>query len=225
MENNNQEHLPPIRLKYCDSREPSTIREKLLEYGWNQTAMASGDFSFQTGDFKWVGFTRKTVPDLINSINDRFAYQLENMLDYYTINIMIIEGSWKNLTPQAVFNHNGQESHMTWDSIWNWIHRWLAKGFILELTTNEQHTIHRLNNLFALYQKSYSLNAKSKDYVDDRVMAFPSGCRGKTAMSLLKGRSLAEVANMSEDWYKEHGEKIGDKKANTIFTHFRCVKD
>lgn len=220
-----EEKLPNIRLKYVDSREPDNIRMKLLEYGWNQTQMESGDYSFQSNDYKWIGITRKTVTDLIGSIGDRFAYQLENMLDYYTVNIMIIEGSWSNLRPDKVTKYNGDLSNMTWDSIWNWLHRWLAKGFVLELTTSPEHTIHRLNVLFALYQKSYSLNAKSKDYVDDRILAFPSGCRGKTAMSLLKGRSLKEVVSMSEDWYKANGEKIGDKKAATIWNHFNIVKD
>jgi hypothetical protein len=137
----------------------------------------------------------------------------------------MIEGSWKQLSPDAVTKFNGELSNMTWDSIWNWLHRFLVKGFVLELTTSEQHTIHRLNALFALYQKEYSVSAKSKDYVDDRVLAFPSGCRGKTAISLLKGRSLKEVCSMSEDWYKEHGLKVGDKKASTLWTHFNCIKD
>ncbi len=44
-------------------------------------------------------------------------------------------------------------------------------------------------------------------------------------MSLLKGRSLKEVASMSEDWYKANGEKIGDKKAAAIWNHFNIVKD
>jgi ERCC4-type nuclease len=219
------EHLPPIRLKYVDSREPDSIRSKMLEYGWNQSALTNGDFSFQAYDYKWIGVTRKTVSDLIGSIGDRFAYQLENMLDAYQVNIIMIEGSWKQLSPDAVTKFNGELSNMTWDSIWNWLHRFLVKGFVLELTTSEQHTIHRLNALFALYQKEYSVSAKSKDYIDDRVMAFPSGCRGKTAMSLLKGRSLKEVCSMSEDWYKEHGLKVGDKKASTLWTHFNCIKD
>jgi hypothetical protein len=147
------------------------------------------------------------------------------MLDYYAFNVLMIEGSWKQLTPDKVTKYNGELSQMTWDSIWNWIHRWLAKGFILELTTGEDHTIHRLNTLFALYQKPFSINAKSRDYIDDRILAFPSGCRGKTASSLLEGRSLREVTSMSEDWYKEKGHKVGDKKANLIWQHFNTVRD
>jgi ERCC4-type nuclease len=219
------EHLPPIRLKYADSRESEYKREKLLEYGWNQSALTNGDYSFQAYDYKWVGVTLKTVTDLIGSIGERFSYQLENMLDAYNTNIIMIEGSWKHLTPEAVTLYNGNLANMTWDSVWNYLHRFLAKGFILELTTSEIHTIHRLNALFALYQKPYSQSGKSKDYVDDRVLSFPSGCRGKSAMSLLKGRSLREVACMSEDWYKENGTKIGEKKASQIWTHFNMIKD
>jgi ERCC4-type nuclease len=219
------ENLPPIRLRYIDSREPDSIRSKMLEYGWNQSALANGDFSFQTHDYKWVGVTRKTVTDLIGSIGDKFAYQLENMLDAYTINVIMIEGNWKNLTPEAVTLYNGQLANATWNSIWNWLHRFLAKGFILELTTSEQHTIHRLNALFVLYQKDYSISAKSRDYTDERILAFPSGCRGKTAMSLLKGRCLAEVTQMSEEWFKANGLKVGDKKAFNLWTHFHTIKD
>lgn len=226
MENINTEHLPPIRLKYVDSREPDEIRMKLLEYGWNQTQLKDGDYSFQTYDYKWIGFTRKTVADLIGSIGDRFSYQLEGMLDYYAINVLIIEGSWKNLTPQAVYNYNGNKlAHMNWDMIWNYLHRWLAKGFILELTTSPEHSIHRLNSLFALYQKNYSVSARSKDYTDQRILSFPSGSRGKTALSLLNGRSLREIANMTEEQYKELGENIGNKKASQIWNHFNVVKE
>jgi ERCC4-type nuclease len=218
------DNLPSIKLKYTDSREPDTIRKKMLEYGWQQSALKSGDYIFQDYEYKWIGVTRKTVTDLINSIGDTFSYQLEIMLDSYPTNIWIIEGSWTNLRPDGVRTYNNQLSHQTWDSIWNYIHRWIARGFILELTTSENHTIHRLNALFALYQKNYSVSARSKDHADDRVLMFPSGSRGKTGMSLLKGRSMKDVVCMSEDELKEYGEKIGEKKAYAIHKHFNTVK-
>jgi len=100
------------------------------------------------------------------------------------------------------------------------LRRWQDKGFTLELTTSLNHTAKRLNKLYALYQKPYSISAKSKRYTDDRILAFPSGCRGKTAQQILdSGKSLVDIGQMSIEELKQF-EKIGDKKASLIVEHF-----
>jgi len=208
-------------LRIVDSREPETLRQPLITTGWTQKMIFSGDFAFMTHDYKKFGITRKSTDDLLNSINETWAHQLDVMLDYYDINKILIEGSWAKITPNAVTTYTGVSKHLTWDSIWNWLDRWMTKGFTLEITVSQEHTIHRLNELYALYQKPYSANSKSRVWADDRVLSFPSGCRGKTAMNVLKVfGSLQNIANAeAADFTKIDG--IGAKKANTIYEHFR----
>ena len=220
-----------VRPKIMDSREPGTIRMKLYETGWEQETLHAGDYKIFTHDFKKVGITRKTVQDLLASLSGTktvdgkrkypLPKQLEEMIDEYDKLIFLIEGSWEIVRPSMTFiSGRGIEYH-TWSMVWNFLRRWWDKGFTPELTIDEGHTIQRLNELYALYQKPYSMSAATRDFTDDRVLAFPSGCRGKTAMDCLdKFGSLANVGNVGvNDLMSVNG--IGEKKAWLIFNHFR----
>lgn len=210
---------PQIRHKVVDTREPEEIKQELLSLGWQSYKLNTGDYYFQSYDFKRIGFTRKTVPDMLGSIGDRFSKQLEEMIDCYDICILLLEGSWSRVSGEKIQSARGIE-HFTWDITWNYIHRWQAKGFILELTTSAGHTIHRLNKLFALYQKPYSMSARTRQFTDDRVLAFPSGSRGQTALDCVRAfGSLKEVANSSIKQLLEV-KGVGKKKAELIFNHF-----
>lgn len=207
-----------VRQKIADSNEPGEIRMKLLETGWEQQKLWSGDYKFFTHDFLKVGITRKTVGDLLNSIGEVFSKQLEEMIDYYDIKVILIEGSWKWVFGNMLTSRGIE--YFARDMVWDYLHRWMAKGFILELTTNEGDTIHRLNRLYALYQKSYSLSANTRKFADDRILALPSGVRGATGMRVLETfGSLRAVANASREELLQI-EKIGDKKAELILNHF-----
>ena len=59
----------PQRLKVVDSREPSEVRQKLLEFGWEQRKLFSADYWFFTYDYKKVGIERKEVGDLFASLS------------------------------------------------------------------------------------------------------------------------------------------------------------
>ncbi len=214
------EQRPSLRQRVMDANEPGSIRMKLHEIGWEQRKLHSGDYWFHTHDYKKVGITRKAVQDLLGSIGDRLSRQLEEMLDYYDILIFLIEGSWKMVSPTSkIIGQRGIE-YYTWDMVWNYLRRWWDKGFTPELTINEGHTIQRLNALYALYQKPYSLSAMSRDWTDDRVLAFPSGCRGKTGMDCLAYfGSLVDVAVASpQELMKVNG--VAEKRAWLIFNHF-----
>ena len=204
--------------KIVDSNEPELIRTKLIELGWNQSRLTSGDFFFTTHDNYKVAITRKEVGDLMDSIGDTFSGQLEEMLDLYDINILLLEGSWKHVLEGQLIVKG--VTTQTWDIVWDYLHRWFAKGFIPELTTSVGHTIHRLNVLYALYQKPYSLSASTHRFTDDRVLAFPSGCRGKTAYAVLEAcGSLFEVAKLSTEELDTIPE-VGEKRASLIYSHF-----
>jgi len=208
------------RQKVMDSNEPGEIRMKLWESGWQQQRLLAGDYWWFTHDFKKTGVERKTVDDLLGSIGDRLSRQLENMLEHYSINILLIEGSWKKVSPtNKIISSRGIEYH-TWSMVWNYLRRWQDKGFTLELTINEGHTIQRLNELYALYQKAYSLSGKSREFTDDRVLALPSGCRGKSGMLVLQTLgSLRSVGEASVEKLVTI-EGIGEKRAKLIHNHF-----
>lgn len=210
--------------KVVDSREPGTIRQKLLMAGWQQRTLFSGDYLFHSHDLKRIAFTRKTVQDLLGSINDKFGQQLEYMIDSYPTNILILEGSWKSVNPEESRSHiitsRGFE-YTTWEMIWNWLHRWQQKGIIIELTVNEGHTCQRLNELYAFYQKNNSQSAKSKGFDDDRILALPSGTRGATGAKVLESLgSIQAIANASVPELRSI-KGVGENKANAIFNHFR----
>lgn len=218
------------RKKVMDDREPGNIRMKLFEVGWEQGHLYTGDYWFFTHNYKKVGITRKSIDDLLGSLSGAkspdgkrrypFPKQLEEMLDEYNILIIILEGSWSKVRPsEKLISSRGIEYH-TWSMVWNFLRRWWDKGFTPELTINEGHTIQRLNELYALYQKPYSLSSASRDYTDDRVLAFPSGCRGKTAMDCLAQFGSLTTVGLASVEDLQQVEKVGGKKAALIHNHF-----
>lgn len=224
MENKDIFQVDQRAVKLVDTREPEIIRTKLLETGWQQKYLYTADFAFLTHEYHKVGVTRKSMSDLLNSINEIWAKQLEGMLEYYDVNIILIEGSWANVRPSVILGSNGI-SYLTWDMVWNYLRRWQDKGFSLELTIDIKHTVDRLNKLYALYQKPYSLASMTNKFADDRVLAFPSGTRGKTAQQILdNGKSLVDIGQMSIEELKAY-DKIGDKKAQLIRSHFNRRTD
>jgi ERCC4-type nuclease len=213
------------QIKIVDTREPELIKSKLLEIGWTTRQIYSGDYSFFTHDYLKVGITRKAMNDFLGSIGELFSKQLEEMLDFYDIRILIIEGSWATVNPnQNMISGRGIE-YTTWQMVWNYLRRFQDKGVTLELTTDEGHTVKRLNELYALYQKPFSLVSNSKKFSDDRVLAFPSGCRGETGLNCLEiFGSLNNVANASIEQLLAV-PKIGNKKAASIREHFNKNND
>lgn len=208
-------------IKIVDSAEPSEIREKLLELGWRQQRLAMGDFQWWTCQYDKVIVTRKTTSDCLGSLNENFAKQLEEILESAQIAILLIENPWKwTRDTGQLLTARGLERHIK-KEVLNYIHRWSAKGFILERTADWSDTVDRLNELYALYQKPYSLSARSKGYADERLLAFPSGLRGQAGMRLLNGRSIRDIANMSaEQILKLRVDGIGKKRAELCFQHF-----
>jgi len=208
-------------IKIVDSREPAEIRTKLLELGWRQQRLQSGDFMFWTCQYQMLGITRKTTQDFMNSINDKFSQQLEVMLETYNICVMLVENPWQWVKGTGqLYTTYRLEKHIK-KEILNFIHRWEAKGFILERTIDWKDTCDRLNELYALYQRPYSLSARSKGYSDERLLALPSGVRGKTGEKVLETLgSLQSIANAPKEQLLTI-DGIGNKKVELIYNHFR----
>ena len=208
-------------VKLVDSREPEIIRTRLLELGWRQQRLQSGDYVFYTCQYHRVGITRKTTQDCLSSLNESFGKQLEEMLEVYDICVILIENPWQWVKDTGqLLTARGLEKHIK-KEVLNYIHRWEAKGFILERTVDWKDTVDRLNELYALYQKPYSLSARSKGYADERLLALPSGLRGKAGEALLAGRSLKDIANMTaEEILRAKVDGIGEKRAELCCQHF-----
>lgn len=207
-------------VKIVDSREPEGIRTRLLELGWWQQRLQSGDFMFYTCQYQKVGITRKTTSDCMASLNETFGKQLEEMIELYDICILLIEEPWRWTGEGQMVSARGLERQVK-RGVLNYIHRWQAKGFILERTVNWQDTVERLNELYALYQKPYSLSARSKGYADERLLALPSGLRGKAGELLLKDRTIKDIANMSYGEIKAlKVNGVGEKRARLVVEHF-----
>jgi ERCC4-type nuclease len=207
-------------IKEADTAEPATIVYKLLEVGWYKKKLYSGDYRFYSHNSLCIGITRKTILDLLASINSIFGNQLEEMEDFYDIKIILVEGGWSMISPaQRIVSNRGIE-YSTWDMVWNFLRTWQDRGFSLELTINEGHTIQRLNSLYAYYQKPFHTGATKNIIGDDRILALPKGCRGKAGVALLgKFGSLRNLANATIEDYLTV-DKIGDKKAQAILNHF-----
>jgi ERCC4-type nuclease len=213
-----------IKPRIVDSNEPAIIKDKLLEYGWQQNRLYSADYMFFTCDYKKVGIERKTVSDLISSIGNRLSNQFEKMLEQYDYKILLVEGSWQTTAQQQIVTSNGV-TQWVMSNVWNFIRSWQDKGITLELVANEGATIRRVNELYAYYQKNYHTGGINKSsYSDDRILAFPSGCRGKTAGNVLKGKSLLQVAKMGLGELQDI-DGIGKNKAQNIFNHFHIIKE
>lgn len=209
------------RIKVVDSNEPGEIRTKLLEMGWEQTRLDSADYFFFDSEFKKIGIERKEVNDFMASLGDRLANQLERMLDHYDCTILLLEGNWRQISAgNNIVTARGTD-YNTWAMAWNFIRTQQHKGVTLELTTNIGHTIQRVNELYAWYQRSIHTGGMShKTFTDDRIMAFPKGCRGKTAelvLAVFKSLTAVGNADVSDFMYIEG---IGEKKAKDIYAHF-----
>ncbi len=215
------------RMKVVDSRESGAIREKLLELGWEQRQMESADYWFFDINFKKVGIERKEVNDFMASLGDRLANQLERALDHFDTVILLLEGNWRQVSYNSKLVGSQGLTYNTWAMAWNFIRSQQHKGVSLELTTSMGHTIQRLNELYAWYQKaSHTGGMSHKTFIDDRIMAFPRGCRGKTAEAVLAVfKSLVCVGNAEVvDLMNVPG--VGEKKATDIFAHFnRGIND
>jgi ERCC4-type nuclease len=207
------------RQRIVDSREPDIIRTKLLELGWEQEQLYSADYWFWGHGFKKVGITRKRTDDLMNSLGEHFSKQLEEMLDYYDINIILVEGSWHQIFNSINYFREVEREDRC--MVLNWLHRWQQKGFIFEITSSEGNTVKRLNELYALHQKDYSMSSRTREFTDDRVLAFPAGSRGKTAMTVLDKFKTLQAVSMASVGELKAVDGIGDKKAQSIFNHFR----
>lgn len=216
-----QKREPPPKYKIVDTREPAELRTKLMEIGWEQRALECGDYWFFDNNYKKVGIERKEVGDFIQSVGDRLTNQLERCLDHYDTVILLLEGNWKQATYNDKIITGRGVSYNTWAMCWNFIRAQQHKGVTIELTINMGHTVKRLNELYAWYQKGLHTGGMSHTtFTDDRIMAFPRGCRGKTAAEVLKTfKSLTCVGNADvEDLLNVDG--VGQKKAESIYDHF-----
>jgi len=211
-----------VHQKLVDDREPETIRMKLLQTGWQQSRLHSGDYLFQSVDFKWICVTRKTIADLIGSIGKNFSNQLEEMIENYEFRILLLEGQWSSIGGQMVTGRGIEQ----WrdEPLRNFIRTWQDRGITLEFVGNEGATIRRLNELFSYYMKDNHTGGRNKHTAGDtRLLAFGQGIGPKIGKDLLtEFKSLRAVGNAEvAQLMKVKG--MGEKRAVNLWGHFNRI--
>jgi len=213
---------PPLeRQKIADVNEPWAIRERLIQVGWQQSRLSSADYVFWTHNFKKVGIERKETGDLMNSLGKRLENQFEEMMQLFDEKILLIEGTWKSIAGGSMMvTGRGLEYHPM-SMVLNYLRTWQRKGITLELSPSMGYTIRRLNELYAYYQKPYHTGAVNPSaYPDDRVLAFPSGCRGKTGMSVLNRFGTLTKVGLASIGELKDVNGIGQHRAELVWSHF-----
>ena len=207
------------RAKLVDDREPESIRVELLKTGWQQQRIYSGDYLFQTVDYKWVCVTRKAIPDLVSSIGKIFSGQLEEMIERYEWRILLIEGKWSSVGGKMVTGR-GVEPYSD-EAVRNFLRTWQDRGITIEFVGSEQATVKRLNELFAYYMRDHHAGGVNKHTAGDtRLMAFGQGIGPKIGRELLKQfGSLRAVAN-AEVMQLQKVDGMGEKRATALWSHF-----
>ena len=207
------------RKKFTDDREPEAIRTELLKTGWQQARLYSGDYLFQTVNFKWVCVTRKTIPDLLASMGKTFSKQLLSISESYEYRIILIEGNWRTIDGYFETDRGIQHWHDSAAS--NFLRSWQDRGITIERTSNEGHTVRRLNELFAYYMKeTHAGGLPKKIDGDPRLLAFGDGIGMKMGRKLLekfgslKGVACADIGQLMQV------EGIGKGRAEGIYNHF-----
>lgn len=215
------EKNPIFSEKVVDSLEPAMIRGKLLELGWMQKRLYSADYFFWTSNYKKVGIERKSTNDLLNSLGERLSNQMYKQLEHFDFSILLIEGSWKTVY-STVVTIQGMQFYQ-WSTIWNFLRTWQDRGMTIELTTSEGHTVKRLNELYAYYQRDVHAGGLKRSTIsgDPRLLALQCGGIGpKLGLELIKKfGSLKAIANANVEEF-EDVNKIGKTKAMALYNHF-----
>lgn len=207
-------------MKLVDSNEPKEMRNSLINQGWAQDRLSSGDYAFFSSTGQSIGIERKTVSDLISSLTGRLPNQFYNLIEDYEIPILLIEGHWGKQIGHI--SQAGQIYNITWGQVWNFIRTWQDRNISLELTTDIGHTLDRLEELYRYYQKPYhSGGIDRKTTGDSRIIALQcQGIGASTAQILLNHfGTLQKIANA--DYVEIAQAGIGMKKAMAIYKHFR----
>lgn len=207
-------------VKIVDSSEPYQIREQLLQLGWTQQRLHTGDYTFNTIDGKTVGIERKEVSDLLNSLGNRLSTQILCLIERYDIAILLVEGKWSRVYGERILTASGIRQ-WSWDTVWNFLQTWQDRGVTVQLTVSGEHTIHRLNSLYAYYQKHVHSGGLPRTAAGDpRLLAFPSGIGPELAQLLLrKFGSLRAIASATaEELLTVEG--IGLKRAQAIHDYY-----
>ena len=211
-------------LKIVDTRERSNCPEQLyiplLKTGWVRDKLDFGDFQFFAHDGRMIIITRKTWIDLMQSIGAVFSKQLDEILEHNSegINIILLEGKpQREVVSDRMVTSQGL-SRYTYEGLDNYLASWQDLGFKLRYTFSTDHTVRRLNETYAYYQKPYHLASCSTKWSENRIPAFPPRTRGKTALkALARFGSLQGVANAG---IRDLQEELGNKMGQLVFDHF-----
>src|SRR5580704_1028800 len=82
-----------------DDREDQVLEQYLARFGLplSRVRLDFGDLAIQSCDGRLIGYERKRLPDLINSMKDRrlSGHQLKGMYSLYDRVELVVEGVWR----------------------------------------------------------------------------------------------------------------------------------
>ena len=216
-------------IKQVDHREPESIRDELVGYGWEQVRLPVGDYTWSCYGDGLVGAERKNMNDLITSFMtsetfkgkrvNKLARQIKSLGTdpRFEHRILIIEGSSRiDIANDEYINSGGFSVSR------KGINRMLRSahceyGIWVERTMNEADTIKRLLEMMVWYQKSIHKLAATPigDSRIDALSRIP-GIGLEYATKIWEhGKSIQAIANMSvEELTMIKG--IGNIKAQKI---------
>ena len=208
-------------MKIVDSNEPEIIREKLKALGWEQSRLNSADYGFTTINNQSVGIERKTISDLLQSLQDRLSLQFYKQLEDYNINILLIEGHWGKHEQFITIDY--QAYNVTWEQVWNYLRTWQDWGIGIELTIDTDHTVQRIEQIYNYYQKPEHIGGLGhKTFADTRILSLCIPQIGiKTAQRLLEHFSTVQNIATASMLELMKCPKLGAKQASSIYLHFR----
>ena len=202
-------------LKIIDSREPFSIRKVFLDLGWDQQALPTGDWYWESSTGEPVGLERKAISDILGDLGGA-RKQLANLVSQRKIPILLIEGPWGK-TGEYISGYQ-----VTWAQAWDMLQTLQDKGLRIQLTTSLEHTIQRVRELFMYYQDPVHQSGRVTHYNPqvESLMAIPGVSQ---ALALKLASHFPSIRSVADASVKElQGcPLIGAIRAESIFNFFR----
>jgi len=204
--------------------EPEEITRDLQLYGWERAQLFSSSYFFFSGDYKKIGIKRVGEKELITSLMKHTAIQLQYMIKFYDVSILLIEGGTTPFSQEAVIDSMAfgpTTTGILLEGYRNFLRSWQDRGVTIEETITRSDTIARINQLYCYYQRPGSTGALVKKRVrDPRCQAFPPSVGEKTGEEILRILgNLQAVANAdTQTLWSIPG--IGQKRAEAIISYY-----
>lgn len=201
----------------ADTRDPDSLTDRLVAAGWLSHSLPCGDYRLGAGMEANPLVERKTLKDLLSSIEDgRLMSQVLRMVAATAFPILLIEGHWLMRD-----NVHLLDTRWTWQQVWHELLTVQDMGMRLYLTTSQEQTFQELLGMVEYYKKEEHESAARGLAGDERVI-FLSRCRGigsvkaKKLIESLGNPSIRDLANLEIPEIKK-ADGLGEKLSAQLY--------